>query len=59
MDFPSAVAWLEDLTGHPSAEPKKGEYQDKGSARSARPGASWKAPLLAKVTGSAPDPGNI
>ena len=42
-DFPSAVAWLESLTGiRPAARPRGG-YRDKGKVGIVAPASSWKA----------------
>ena len=60
-DFPSAVAWLESLTGiRPAARPRGG-YRDKGKVGIVAPASSWKAdPGAGGVgradAGSGPDP---
>lgn len=55
MDFPSAVAWLESLTGIPGpGRHKKKTYKDKGREKIVDPGAAYKAAY--KTTGPAADP---
>jgi len=42
-DFPSAVAWLESLTGIRAPDRRKGGHRDKGRPVTRAPGSSWKA----------------
>lgn len=59
LDFPSAVAWLEDLTGIPSpVRHKKSTGKTTGRGAIVQPGASCEAvrPDSIKTTGPAADP---
>ena len=42
-DFPSAVAWLEDLTGIRPPDRPRGGYRSKGKVAIVAPASSWKA----------------
>ena len=60
LDFPKAVAWLEDLTGIPSPGRKRG-YHGPGKAEIVDPGATWgpvadAGRVKGPETGSAADP---